>query len=219
MGCLLSTLLSMVILWAGLGLWIALTWAIYQNSKGHSGRFAQWIPKQPNTLNVSWDQCIEADPPNEVTENSEKQHDSDKDESTTIHVYTNPIHQWWTRSAFLMLGTALIGWVSVYFGWVPVALTALIIPCIVGLFGHKDDPEQQLTQSTNLHHPDAITLTIPPEASWMGLHTWLQNHQVVLPVKGTIVLHHSNTSITIPFVLPVGFTEWTVQSQLNPIEA
>ena len=73
LGCVLSTLLSMVILWVGLGLWVALTWSVYQNSKGHSSWFTQWIPKQINTLNVSWGHLSTTDStdinPNEGDEN------------------------------------------------------------------------------------------------------------------------------------------------------
>jgi hypothetical protein len=225
LGCVLSTLLSMVILWVGLGLWVALTWSVYQNSKGHSSWFTQWIPKQINTLNVSWGHLSTTDStdinPNEGDENEKsqkglkKQDPMDESRPTTIHVYTNLMHQWWIRSAFLMLGATVLGWFSIYCGWIPGALTSLIIPCIVALLGHK----QPSDPSTNRQHPDAISLSIPPETSWMGLHTWLQNHHSVLPTTGTLVFHHSTPASTIPFVLPIGFTEWTVQSQSNPIEA
>ena len=241
LGCVLSTLLSMVILWVGLGLWVALTWSIYQDSKGHSGWFTQWIPKQINTLHVSWDHfhaVVSTDTnPTEDDESEtiqdrdldkntdesqiknqgsiEKQDTMDDTESTTIHVYTNPIHQWWVRSAFLMLGATFLGWFSIYVGWVPGALVSLVIPGIVAFLGHK----QPVAPSINQQTPDAISLNIPPEASWMSLHTWLNNHQSVLPTVGTLILHHSTPDSRIPFVLPVGFTEWTVQSQSNPIEA
>ena len=224
LGCVLSTLLSMIFLWAGLGLWGALTWSIYQISQGQSSWFGQLIPKQTNTLTVSWnasstDTTLDASPNDSEKQSGVHEHVHDHEattEATTIHVYTNPIHQWWAHSAFFILGTALLGWFSIYSGWVPIALGVLGILSIAGAFGHKDQPEEQSTHSPNHRPSNTITLDIPPETSWMGLHTWLRNHQVVLPTTGTIVLHPSNTSTTIPFVLPVGFTEWTVQSESPP---
>ena len=180
-------LLSMVLPWISLSLLLLLSWSTWKEKQGQVGWFRGWIPKQHATLQVRW-------VPEEDAESK----------ANLVHFHMNTDHHWWIRSAAALIVLTALCWICVFMGWVSISFTILPLLCIIGVIGHKSDPNAEIKSEST----DGVEIFAPAETTWNGLQLFFEHHQSVLSSTGSLVVHSTPSSI--PIQLPAGFEEWTI---------